>query len=176
MVRARIGAIGLLVAVAVLGAGCGSGSKAGPAGYGAPAPSGSAGSGSAGATTVRLAQDKTYGQLVVDAQGFTVYVFDKDSNAPSKSSCSGGCATTWPAEKVTGKPTATGIQPSLLGTLTLPDGSTQLTINGWPAYRYSHDAKPGDTNGQGINGTWWVVGAGGAKNTTTPGSGSGYGY
>ncbi|MEJ8669828.1 hypothetical protein WKI71_19560 [Streptomyces sp. MS1.AVA.1] len=34
--------------------------------------------------------------VVVDGAGFTLYRFDKDTANPSRSNCSGECATTWP--------------------------------------------------------------------------------
>jgi predicted lipoprotein with Yx(FWY)xxD motif len=39
-----------------------------------------------------------------------------------------------------------------LGTLTRPDGTTQVTYNGRPLYGWQNDAKPGDVTGQGIGG------------------------
>lgn len=38
-----------------------------------------------------------------------------------------------------------------------PDGLKQQAIDGWPLYAFSGDAKPGDTNGQGVGGTWYAV-------------------
>ncbi len=65
----------------------------------------------------------------------------------------------WPAATVTGTPTAaSGISASALGTITATDGSTQLTINNQPLYTFAADKAPGDTNGQGYQSIWWVVG------------------
>ena len=36
----------------------------------------------------------------------------------------------------------------------------------WPAI--TTDGTPGDTNGQGVDGIWWVVDPGGAKITEAP--------
>ena len=33
----------------------------------------------------------------------------------------------------------------------------QVTYNGWPLYFYAGDTAPGDTNGQGQGGVWYVV-------------------
>ena len=38
-----------------------------------------------------------------------------------------------------------------------PDGLKQQTIDCWPIYTFAGDTKPGDTNGQGVGGTWYVV-------------------
>ncbi|MBO0517228.1 hypothetical protein J0695_36530, partial [Streptomyces beijiangensis] len=33
----------------------------------------------------------------------------------------------------------------------------QQSLNCWPTYTFSGDIKPGDTNGQGIGGTWYAI-------------------
>jgi predicted lipoprotein with Yx(FWY)xxD motif len=45
----------------------------------------------------------------------------------------------------------------MLGTITRDDGTMQATYNGWPLYYYSGDAAPGDINGQGMEGLWFLV-------------------
>ena len=52
------------------------------------------------------------------------------------------------------------MKASLLGTTKRSDGTTEVTYDGHPLYRYAGDAKPGDTAGQGSDGfgaLWWVV-------------------
>ena len=44
-----------------------------------------------------------------------------------------------------------------------PDGKSQLQIDGHPLYTFVGDAKPGDTNGQGILDKWYAVGPDGDK-------------
>lgn len=98
--------------------------------------------------------------FLVDANGMTLYLFAKDSAGTSN--CSGGCATNWPPLTVTGQPVAgAGVDASLLGTLTRADGSTQVTYNGHPLYHYKGDYAPGDENGRGVGGVWYVVSASG---------------
>jgi predicted lipoprotein with Yx(FWY)xxD motif len=47
-----------------------------------------------------------------------------------------------------------------------PEGKgRQMTYNGWPLYYYIKDKAPGDTTGQGVGGTWFVVPPDQAKNT-----------
>ena len=53
---------------------------------------------------------------------------------------------------------------------------TQVTYNGHLLYTYAGDSKPGDTNGEGIDGVWFVAtpdlatqGPGGAAPTPTSG-------
>lgn len=112
------------------------------------------------------------GTIVVDSTGRTVYVFDNDTANSGKSACEGNCSATWPAVTTTGTPTATGVTGTL-GTITLPDGAKQVTLNGLPLYRYAPDSAAGDVNGQGVGGIWWVVGANGAK-ITMGAAGGGY--
>ena len=50
-----------------------------------------------------------------------------------------------------------GVDVTLLGTITRDDGSTQVTYNGWPLYYFHEDVAAGDTNGQGVEGVWFLV-------------------
>ena len=62
------------------------------------------------------------------------------------------------------------VDGSLFGTAARPDdGSEQATYNDWPLYHYAGDAEPGDTNGQGVNDVWFVVGADGSLVRTVAG-------
>ncbi|MGW6903034.1 hypothetical protein [Streptomyces sp. NPDC054940] len=103
--------------------------------------------------------------VVVNGAGFTLYRFDKDTADPSKSNCAGECATTWPPVLVApgGKIFVDGVNKSDVGVVERADGNLQVTIDGWPVYRFSKDLKPGDTNGQGVGGTWFGVTPDGQK-------------
>ena len=59
-----------------------------------------------------------------------------------------------------------GVKRSLLKTATLPGGKLQVTYNGHPLYRYTGDSKPAQTNGEGVDGVWFVVNAGGNQAAT----------
>ena len=98
------------------------------------------------------------GSILVDAEGFTLYIFTNDTGGTS--SCNEGCIENWPA--VPGD-TAIGadLDASLFATTARDDGTEQLTVNGMPLYRYVPDEAPGDVNGQGVGGVWFVVGADG---------------
>jgi len=104
------------------------------------------------------------GKVVTDAKGWTLYRFDKDSANPPTSNCVGKCAEIWPPTLTDGNPDLEGIDRDLVGTLTRPDGSTQLTIDGWAVYRYIGDVKPGQWKGQFVGATWWVVAPDGKRN------------
>jgi hypothetical protein len=45
-----------------------------------------------------------------------------------------------------------------------------VTINGHPVYYFVTDKKPGDINGQGVNGTWFAVSPSGGKTRALPDS------
>lgn len=151
-------------AVAALVAGCGS---SGSGSYGSGSSSTPAAPSTPAGATLQTATDPKLGTIVTDSAGFTLYRFDHDSNNPSMSSCTGGCATLWPPERDDGHVTVKGIDSKLVGSVTRADGSKQVTLNGWPAYRYSPDSKPGDTKGQGFAGIWFALTPTGTKAGTT---------
>ncbi len=114
------------------------------------------------------------GAIVTDDAGRTLYRFDKDTAEPSASNCAGDCANLWPPALADGRPAPSGVDPELLGTVTRADGSTQLTLKGWPVYYFSGDKKPGDVTGQGVKGVWFAVTPDGAKAAgAAPGSAGG---
>ncbi|WP_250900854.1 COG4315 family predicted lipoprotein [Curtobacterium aurantiacum] len=99
----------------------------------------------------------TLGKVVVDGKGMTAYYFDADVKGSGKSSCTGGCATAWPAiEATTATPKVSGITGKV-GTITGVDGGRQITIDGRPIYTFVGDKKAGDVTGQGDKGVWYVV-------------------
>lgn len=99
------------------------------------------------------------GTILVDAEGFTLYVFTVDTNG--QSACYDACADLWPA--VAGDSAiSSDVDDSMFGMTTRDDGTEQLTVNDMPLYRYAPDISPGDTNGQGINDVWYVVDASGS--------------
>lgn len=93
---------------------------------------------------------------MVDGAGMTVYEFDSDTQGGDSSTCTGQCATNWPAVPGSDAPGLDGITGAV-GTITGIDGKPQLTLNGWPLYYYAGDSNPGDTAGQGVGGVWWVL-------------------
>ncbi|MBT2516427.1 hypothetical protein J7E29_03185 [Streptomyces sp. ISL-90] len=108
--------------------------------------------------------DSDLGEIVVDADGMTVYMFDNDTQGGDSSSCEGACATNWPAVTADSDdpPVAEGIDGEV-GTIEGVDGKTQVTLNGWPLYYFAGDEAPGDINGQGVNDVWWVLTPAGEK-------------
>jgi predicted lipoprotein with Yx(FWY)xxD motif len=124
-------------------------------------------------TELKASTIKRMGKVVVNQDGYTLYLFTKDSKNPSKSTCNGKCAQVWPPAVTDGSPTIEGVPADLVGTVTRDDGTKQVTIGGWPVYTYIGDKKPGAWTGQFVSATWFVIGPDGKKNitclpTTTP--------
>ncbi|MEU6660158.1 SCO0930 family lipoprotein [Streptomyces sp. NPDC046821] len=101
--------------------------------------------------------DAEHGTIIRDGKGRTLYRFTKDTAWPMKSNCVGACLEKWKPAELVDKKDIKGINPKLLTAYTRPDGTKQLSIDCWPLYWFTGDKKPGDTNGQGVNGTWFTV-------------------
>ena len=93
-------------------------------------------------------------EVLTDANGMTLYTFDKDVQGSASNCYDEGdskCATNWPplfAE-------AGGPAPE--GKFTIidrKDGTKIWAYDGWPLYLWIKDAKPGDTTGDGVGGVW----------------------
>ena len=114
------------------------------------------------------------GDVLVDGQGRTLYMFPPD--AGSQVTCIGGCTGIWPPVVIStkSKPTAgSGVNALDLGTLHDPNtGALIVTYGGFPLYRYSGDTEPGTANGQGLflnGGPWYALNPDMAPITTIPG-------
>jgi len=162
-----------LAAIALAGlavAGCGGGGDQATAASGSSTTAASSG-------TIGVSDNGDLGKILVDAQGRTVYLFQKDTGPTS--TCSGACAADWPPITTTGKPTAgSGVTGSMLATTKRSDGTTQVVYNGHPLYRYIGDQNAGDTNGQNVNAfgaEWYALSPAGDK-VAGKGSGGSYMY
>lgn len=114
---------------------------------------------------LKATSSQQIGAFLTDGNGMTLYRFDKDSDNPPRSNCAGPCATTWPPLLIAspGRIFPSGVDPQLIGYVERADGTCQVTVNGWPVYHYSGDKAPGETNGQGVQGTWFAVPPTGGK-------------
>ena len=120
------------------------------------------------APVASLAEVSTFGQVLVGANGNTLYAFTKDVDGVS--TCFDACAAAWPAVIVTaGFTPPAGVDPALVTSVDRPDGTKQLKIGTWPMYFYAGDGAPGEANGQGVGGVWFVEGANGALIKTAAG-------
>ncbi len=119
------------------------------------------------ATPVSLGEASGVGKVLVDAEGMTLYYFQKDQKGSGKSKCEGACAQAWPPLTTEGEPEAmTGVNASMLGTIEREDGSTQVTYAGWPLYTFVEDKKPGEDNGtdsKAFGASWYPLHPNGKK-------------
>jgi predicted lipoprotein with Yx(FWY)xxD motif len=98
------------------------------------------------------------GTFLTGRDGLTTYFFAADTT-PGVSTCSGDCMTAWPPVTVPpGNTVASGDGVTgTVGLITGTDGSTQVSYDGHPLYYFGGDTTAGDTNGQGVNGVWFVA-------------------
>jgi predicted lipoprotein with Yx(FWY)xxD motif len=113
------------------------------------------------------------GDVLVDADGMTVYAFTNDTDGVS--TCTGSCAETWPPVTVDGEQLPDGLDAAVFGVSEPSDGVFQLTAGDQPLYTFSGDTAPGDANGQGVDGAWFVVGPDGRMIQDAGGAGDGSG-
>lgn len=175
MIRQRIvvaTATGLTAALTLAACGSSKDGSASPAPAGAGATSGSSGgSGTSGmnmggsasgpstggadampTTNMLMVSKSKLGQIVTDHKGYTLYRYAKDMKGMSM--CAGACAKKWLAVMPDGKLKGVGVKAALVGTIKRSDGMKQVTLGGWPLYRYTGDTAPGQSNGQGMSGAW----------------------
>jgi predicted lipoprotein with Yx(FWY)xxD motif len=101
---------------------------------------------------------RLHATVLVDQTGKTLYRFTHEK--ARHVACTGGCAAAWPPLLVGAglKPLAgLGVSRLHLGTIRRPDGKLQVTYWGFPLYRFSGDAKPGDAKGQGYGKAWFAI-------------------
>lgn len=115
------------------------------------------------APTIMLTDNETFGSILTDAQGRSLYYFTRDVDGTSK--CAGGCLSAWPiyyTEEIILKD-GDELNISNFSTITLSDGTTmQTTYKGWPLYYFSPAADgviedAGATAGDGVNNVWYIA-------------------
>ncbi|WP_462401652.1 COG4315 family predicted lipoprotein [Pseudomonas sp. Marseille-QA0332] len=88
----------------------------------------------------------------VDADGMTLYTFDKDTR--NKSVCTGECAKNWPPLLVKpGEEAAQGRWTQVRR----DDGAMQWAYDGKPLYTFIKDKITTDKTGDGMRGIWHVA-------------------
>jgi len=110
---------------------------------------------SAPGNAVKLASNSTFGSIMTDEKGKTLYFFAIDANG--ESGCSGGCLTVWPVFYQANLTLDNGLDMKDFGTITRADGAKQNTYKGWPLYYFKDDAKAGDVKGDKVEDTWFVA-------------------
>ena len=196
MARYRPRAVAVLAAGAAIAltlAACGSDDSSSTSATSTSSSASTSASTGAGAATVDLSDNAALGtEVLVDSDGRTLYLFEKDDEA-DESYCSGACAEAWPPLTSTGKASAgDGLDAGQLTTFEREDGDTQVAYAGHPLYLYAGDAAPGDANGNAVDqfgAEWYAMDANGGAveddqeseaaaddGSTSEDSGGGYGY
>ncbi len=120
------------------------------------AASGSGNQPSAQGVVVNVSQNATLGNILVDSNGMTLYMWKNDK--PGVSTCAGKCLTNWPPLLASGSVVpGMGLNASDFSTTQTTDGRTMITYKGAPLYYFIGDKSAGDTKGQGIGNVWFVV-------------------
>jgi len=155
----RAGAAALLLAAPLALTGCGAQNSV-PASLSVPVGNGASLNGTVAPASNGISTMDTFVGTVMTSDGFTVYRYAKDRATPPTSTCTGTCAASWLPVAADQAPVPYAVDAKLLGSVVRPGGSKQLTVAGWPVYRYVKDTAPGFVNGQG--GLWRAVGADGS--------------
>jgi len=99
--------------------------------------------------------DGVSSRYLVDDRGNTLYYFTVDET--DVSNCSGGCLDTWPpfSADLTVAPSTLDIDR--IKTITGNNTEPQVSLNGRPLYFFNQDVTRGETNGQGVGGSWFIL-------------------
>lgn len=103
--------------------------------------------------TVKLSSER----YMTDEDGMTLYYSLNDAPGNGISNCLGDCSSLWPPFYTDLIRVPSVLSTSSFDTTSRIDGNYQTAYKGWPLYRCSKDEKPGDTNGDGEKGIWFVV-------------------
>jgi predicted lipoprotein with Yx(FWY)xxD motif len=166
VLRNRVLCLSGLGAVALLAAACSSSGSTTSSTASTSTSSGSART----AAVVKVVTVPTYGAILTDSSGKPLYTLT--------GSCTGSCASAWPAltVPVSTKPTGgTGVTGTL-SAVKQADGSYQVTYNGSPLYTFVQDSS-GHVTGQAVAGFSVVKVSGSATptgSTTSTTRSSGY--
>ena len=145
----------LLIALTVVACGNSGSSTTGSSGA-TPTPTTAPTSASPVIKTATATVKGTSQTILTDAQGRTLYYFTLDT--ATTSACTSTCAGIWPPLIFTGTGSPTSAT-TLSGTLSvvMDANGQQVEYNGHPLYIYSKDTAPGQTNGEGLFGKWFVA-------------------
>jgi predicted lipoprotein with Yx(FWY)xxD motif len=106
--------------------------------------------------SVKLADDGTFGSILTDENGMSLYFFSLDTK--DNSACnSAGCLGAWPIFYKEDITVDTGLDAADFATIDRADGEKQTTYKGWPLYYFAGDAVEGDTTGDKVNDVWFIA-------------------
>ncbi len=111
--------------------------------------------------TVLTAEDGTFGTIITDGNGVSLYYFSKDVGGASN--CEGGCLDFWPKFNAGEIILSEGSLLNAADFGTIGEGENmQTTYKGWPLYYFSPGGDgeveaAGATAGDGVNGIWFIA-------------------
>lgn len=114
----------------------------------------------AGPARVEVGTIAGIGEVLVDGQGRTLYLFEPDE--ATQVTCTGGCADKWPplVAMEGAEPEVGGsVDAAVVSTVADEVGAEVLTFEDWPLYRYTSD-EVGEASGTGKDqngGVWWAL-------------------
>ena len=168
--------LALSVFIVMFVAACGTTTAGGPYGSSSTNPPAPTTGGGSSSTVIQTATATVKGQsemVLTDIQGLTLYYYTVDS--ATQPTCSSSCAQMWHPLLFAGSGIPSSSTP-LAGKLSIQmdANGSQVEYNGHPLYTFSEDTAPGQTNGEGLFGLWFVA----TPNLSVQGGGStsgGYG-
>jgi predicted lipoprotein with Yx(FWY)xxD motif len=97
------------------------------------------------------------GPGLVDGNGNTLYVNTRQRENPA--ACDSTCQTVWPTLTGPGGrvSVSAGVSRTLVGSVPLAGGQSEITYNGYPLHTYAGDSTPGQANGEGVQNVWYVI-------------------
>ncbi|MBB6730189.1 hypothetical protein [Cohnella zeiphila] len=91
---------------------------------------------------------------LTDGEGRALYLYTKDM--ATLDSCQEDCLANWPVFSADKLILSDGLNAADFGVHVRPDGTKQVTYQGWPLYYFIKD-KAGDRFGEGIGGVWFLI-------------------
>jgi predicted lipoprotein with Yx(FWY)xxD motif len=121
-------------------------------------PSGTA-SAPAAQTTLRLGTAGGKSDVLVDQNGCALYLNTQDTS--ERTDTQAAAESTWIPVPAPAHVSGAGLDQSKVGSFTRPGGMSQATYDGHQLYRFAGDRAPGQANGQGVDGKYFLVGQNG---------------
>lgn len=109
-------------------------------------------------TTLKVGTAGGKSDVIVDENGCALYLNTQDT--AQRSAVQAVDETTW-IPVMAPATVADGLDQAKVGTFTRQDGKNQVTYNGHQLYRFAGDRAPGQANGQGVDGNYFLVGRNG---------------
>jgi predicted lipoprotein with Yx(FWY)xxD motif len=134
---------------------------------------GHSGGSATGAAELELyaVQTGTLGVVVTDGNGRVLYGSSGDQTNPPQSHCADACAESWlPLTVAAGQePELLGVDATAVGRLARPDGSSQLTLGGWPVYLNRNDDGQLKVAAPGLQAAGWFAMSPAGEKVVVPG-------